>query len=63
MSAALWDKVPMLRRLPIIATTASGLLYSILNPEVIGFVHSAQIVLISFVIGLGFYFSVWIQSK
>lgn len=63
LSAALWNKRPMLRRLPIAATTFSGLIFSLLNPEINGFLSITLTAIIFFALGLVFYFAVWIQCK
>lgn len=63
ISAFFWTKLPLLRKLPIIINTLSGITYALLSPTVSSFSKGLKIVTISFVMGCAFYFFVWVQAR
>lgn len=62
-SVMLWDQNPILRRSIIVSVTASGALFAIFDPNINGLTEALKITFLYFLIGCGFYFSIWIQCK
>jgi uncharacterized membrane protein HdeD (DUF308 family) len=63
LSAYLWNKRPKFRKLSILSSTLSGLVYTAINPSIIGVIEMLKVVSVFFLIGVVFYFTVWIQCR
>ena len=61
VSAFFWNKIKFLRKSPIAASLLCGIIYNALTSDLNS--SFLSIMLASLFIGIGFYFSVWIQCK
>lgn len=61
VSAYNWNKRVWLRKSPIIVSLLCGLIYILARDELKN--SALEVLAISLAIGIGFYFSVWVQCK
>jgi len=61
--AFFWKRQPRFRKLPILSTTLSGIVFCSLSPSISGGTEILKLIGISFVMGIFWYFLVWLECK
>ncbi len=58
-----WNRKPILRKLPIYYGLFSGVIYAFFGQDSHSIIEPLKTIVASLIIGIGFYFSAWIQCK